>query len=445
MPDRQPPGTRRPLDSSHAAALRRHPDLSRALTVARRLREAGHEVYLCGGAVRDLLLGIEPADLDLATDATPERIEALFARTVPTGKQFGVVQVVEGGGPLEVATFRADGAYTDGRRPSAVRYGTLADDVARRDFTVNALMLDLDSLEVTDLVGGRADLDARLLRAVGDARVRFDEDALRLMRAVRFACARDLAIEPATRAALGACAAGLARISAERITHELERILASSAPGRGLRLLAETGLLAVALPEVAQLGPVAEVGEGSIEGRTPDPLEAAALALDRLPTGDAMLGLAAILRALTPDLAAAALDRLALPNVRRKRALDLARAARDLPALAVAPIAERKRVLREDWAPGLVELARAVALAGTGDLAPYLSLRLDRQRWIQERSLFPPKLLDGDALLALGVPRGPGMGALVRALEDAQLAGTVADTAGATAWVARALAGEGSA
>ncbi len=443
MPDRQPPGTRRPLDASHAAALRRHPDLPRALTVARRLREAGHEVYLCGGAVRDLLLGIEPADLDLATDATPERIEALFTRTVPTGKQFGVVQVVEGGGPLEVATFRADGAYTDGRRPSAVRYGTLADDVARRDFTVNALMLDLDTLDVTDLVGGRADLDARLLRAVGDARVRFDEDALRLMRAVRFACARDLAIEPATRAALGACAAGLARISAERITHELERILASSAPGRGLRLLAETGLLAVALPEVARLGLGA--GEAPIDGRAPAPLAAAALALDRLPTGDAMLGLAAILRALTPDLAAAALDRLALPNVRRKRALDLARASRDLPALAVAPIAERKRVLREDWAPGLVELARAVALAGTGDLAPYLSLRLDRQRWVQERSLFPPKLLDGDALLALGVPRGPGMGALVRGLEDAQLAGTVADAAGATEWVARALAGEGSA
>src|SRR5436305_2637617 len=177
-----------------------------ATELVRRLRAAGHDAYFAGGCVRDRLLGREPLDYDIATSAPPETVQALFPRTVPVGAQFGVVLVIADGMPVEVATFRSDAAYVDGRRPSAVHFGSARDDAQRRDFTINALFLDPLSGEVVDFVGGRRDLSAGVIRAIGDARSRIAEDRLRMLRAVRLAARLGFATERETHAAILASA-----------------------------------------------------------------------------------------------------------------------------------------------------------------------------------------------------------------------------------------------
>lgn len=218
-----------------------------------RLRAAGHDAYLAGGCVRDRLLGREPLDYDVATSAPPEAVQRLFRRTVPVGVQFGVVLVIERGMRFEVATFRSDEAYVDGRRPSAVHFGSLEDDAARRDFTVNALYEDPLSGEVHDLVGGIADLRAGVIRAIGDPHARIAEDRLRMLRAVRFAARLGFRIDPDTRAAVVAAAPTLPDIAAERIGDEIVKLLTEGNARRGFALLADTTLLDVVLPEVARM------------------------------------------------------------------------------------------------------------------------------------------------------------------------------------------------
>lgn len=220
--------------------------------VAEILREAGFQAYFAGGCVRDQLLGTPPKDYDIATDATPEQVAATFRRTVLVGAAFGVVKVLLGRREYEVATFRTEGEYTDGRRPDEVAYATdPEEDVRRRDFTVNALLMDPREDRIVDFVGGQADLQAEVIRAVGDPFERFAEDRLRMLRAVRFAARLGFAIEPATQAAIEREAEHLRAVSVERIKAEIEGILKSARPGLGARLLAETGLLAPALPYVA--------------------------------------------------------------------------------------------------------------------------------------------------------------------------------------------------
>lgn len=219
--------------------------------VAEILREAGFQAYFAGGCVRDQLLGTPPKDYDIATDATPEQVAATFRRTVLVGAAFGVVKVLLGRREYEVATFRTEGEYTDGRRPDEVAYATdPEEDVRRRDFTVNALLMDPREDRIVDFVGGQADLQAEVIRAVGDPFERFAEDRLRMLRAVRFAARLGFAIEPATQAAIEREAEHLRAVSVERIKAEIEGILKSARPGLGARLLAETGLLAPALPYV---------------------------------------------------------------------------------------------------------------------------------------------------------------------------------------------------
>lgn len=218
--------------------------------VARILRDSGYQAYFAGGCVRDRLLGLEPKDFDITTDARPEQVARLFRRTIMVGAAFGVVKVVLGKGrDYEVATFRADGEYADGRRPKDVVYATSAkDDVERRDFTINGLLMDPATDEIIDLVQGRPDLEAGLIRAVGEPSLRFSEDRLRMLRAVRFAARFGFEIEPATFAAIQAHAPHLSDVSVERISQELEGIFKSARPGEGFGLLVKTGLLAPAMP-----------------------------------------------------------------------------------------------------------------------------------------------------------------------------------------------------
>jgi poly(A) polymerase len=231
------------------------------------LHEAGHQAYLVGGCVRDLELGREPLDYDVATDAVPERVQQLFPNSLAVGAQFGVIVVVEDALQVEVATFRADVGYSDGRHPDRVVFArTAEEDVRRRDFTINALLLDPRTGEILDFVGGRDDLRAGIIRAIGQPSLRFREDKLRMVRAVRFAARFAYAIEPATFAAIGEFAPEIRQVSCERLRDELTKLLTEGAARRGFELLDETGLLPFVLPEIARMKGVAQPPQFHPEG-----------------------------------------------------------------------------------------------------------------------------------------------------------------------------------
>ncbi|HUF43660.1 MAG TPA: CCA tRNA nucleotidyltransferase, partial [Verrucomicrobiae bacterium] len=225
----------------------------KAISVVQRLRGEGYEAYLAGGCVRDMLLHRPPQDFDIATSARPEDLQRIFPHTVPVGAQFGVVLVLLQDEAFEVASFRYDGPYLDGRRPAEVRYGSLQEDIQRRDFTINGMMYDPVDDRVIDLVGGRRDLERRVIRAIGDPRLRFQEDRLRMIRAVRFAASLNFAIEAETFDAIRQSAPSIARIAWERIGDEVTRLLTEGGARRGFELLDESGLLAVLLPEISAL------------------------------------------------------------------------------------------------------------------------------------------------------------------------------------------------
>jgi tRNA nucleotidyltransferase/poly(A) polymerase len=227
--------------------------LDDAAAVVRRLRAAGHEAFLVGGCVRDIIRGVTPQDFDIVTAARPEQVQTLFVRTVPVGARFGVILVIEGGHPYEVATFRSETGYHDGRRPSHVAFVTAEEDVRRRDFTVNGLLMDPETGRIIDYVDGRRDIDQRLVRTIGDPMERFAEDHLRMLRAVRFTAVLGFTIDPETLAAIRRQAPAVRRISAERIREELNRIFTSGGAREGMELLAESGLLQEILPEVLAL------------------------------------------------------------------------------------------------------------------------------------------------------------------------------------------------
>jgi len=235
--------------------------------LCRTLRGAGHQAYLVGGCVRDLVLRREPTDYDVATDARPERVQELFPGSLSVGARFGVILVVEGEAQVEVATFRSDIGYSDGRHPDRVEYSrTPEEDVRRRDFTINGLMLDPESGAVLDFVGGREDIRAGLVRAIGEPAVRFREDKLRMARAVRFAARFGYAIEPATFAAIQAAAAQISQVSPERLREELTKLLTEGAARRGFELLEQTGLLPELLPEIARMQGVPQPPQYHPEG-----------------------------------------------------------------------------------------------------------------------------------------------------------------------------------
>ncbi|MGN6593605.1 MAG: CCA tRNA nucleotidyltransferase, partial [Terriglobales bacterium] len=238
-----------------------------ARAIGERLRGEGHQALFAGGAVRDRLLGREAEDFDVATSATPEVVMRLFPDHTAVGAQFGVVLVREQGAQVEVATFRTDASYKDGRHPTAVAYAsTPEEDVARRDFTINALLLDPATGAVLDFVGGRRDLAAGMLRAVGDPERRFREDRLRMLRAVRFAARLGFQIEPATWAAIQRQAAEIRHISAERVRDEILKMLSEGRARRAFELLDQSGLLQAVLPEVAAMKGVEQPPQFHPEG-----------------------------------------------------------------------------------------------------------------------------------------------------------------------------------
>jgi len=429
-----------------------------ARAVAARLREAGHIAYFNGGCVRDRLLGIAPKDHDIATDARPQRVQDLFPRTVPVGAQFGVIIVVSPEGfPFEVATFRADAEYKDGRHPSAVHFGDPREDALRRDFTINGLFEDPETGEVIDFVGGRADLERRVIRAIGEPRERFGEDRLRLLRAVRFAAQLDFEIDPGTLAAVTELAPEVRSVAAERVREEIAKLIRARGRVRGLELLRATGLLGVLLPEVAALEGVAQPPEYHPEGDCwvhqllvmkhlePEPpdetLAWGALLHDigKPPTfrvaerirfdGHADVG---------ARMADVVLRRLKASNELREAAVELVadhlRFA-DVPRMKESTL---KKFLRNPRIELHLALHRADCLASHGklDTHRFCIEQLARFREEGEREALRPKpLLTGNDLIAAGYAPGPRFKEILGALEDAQLEGKLKTREEALAWV----------
>jgi putative nucleotidyltransferase with HDIG domain len=420
-----------------------------AAEIVARLRAAGHQAYFVGGCVRDLLLGREPEDFDVATSATPDQVLPMFEKTFAVGAHFGVVLVCSpglGGQEVvtEVATFRSDGVYTDGRHPDAVRFSTSPqEDVKRRDFTINGMMLDPANDTVLDLVGGMQDLSAGLIRAIGDPGDRFTEDKLRMLRGVRFAARFAFALEPATAGAIRRLAPAVGQVSYERVRDELTRMLTEGRAKRAFELLDETGLLVQVLPEVVKMKGVAQPPQYHPEG---DVWVHTLLLLEGLPAGcPVTLAWAALLHdvgkpatfRITPDrirfdghvevgvrIAEEICRRLRFANHETEQILALiANHMRfaDAPRMKESTL---KRFFRLADFDQHLALHRLDCLASHGSLELYDFVR-QRFETLPQEQVRPQLLLSGKDLIEAGYRPGPQFAQMLAAAEDAQLEGAL--------------------
>jgi len=411
-----------------------------AKSIIERLRAEGHSAWLVGGCVRDLLLGRAPKDFDVATSARPEELLRLFPRSGQVGAHFGVVLVRDGDAQVEVATFRSDLDYTDGRRPAAVHFETSPEqDALRRDFTINALLLDPGTNEVLDYTGGRADLAAGVIRAIGDPAQRFREDHLRLLRAVRFAARLNFTIEPATFGAMQELAPAIRGISAERVRDEISRILIEGGARRGFELLDSSGLLQEILPEVAALKgveqPPAFHPEGDVwthtlimlEGLRNPPLELALGVLLHDIGKPATFRIADRIRfdghvEKGVEIARAMLKRLRYPGtvIEQVEALIANHMKfKDVPAMRESRL---KRFLRMPKFEEHLELHRLDCLSSHGSLENY-DFALRKLDEAPPEQLRPKPLINGRDLIAAGFTPGPKFSIALHEAEDAQLEG----------------------
>ena len=424
-------------------------------SIISRLRETGHEAYIAGGAVRDLILGRPVGDLDVATSAEPDAVENLFPVTIPMGKQFGVMIVVENGINYEVATFRAEGDYSDGRRPDRVEFVDAFTDVQRRDFTVNGLLLDPTSGKILDHCEGSKDLEAKVIRTIGKPANRFGEDKLRLIRAVRFAGQLGFQIEAETWKELKRQAGDIERVSQERIRDELLKLLTAKHADRGLRLLLGSGLLGVILPEVAAMVGVEQPPEFHPEGDVwthtclmfrlvSDPSETLALGMllhdvGKPPTYSVRDRIRFDRHAeVGADLAARVCQRLRVSNQQLQTVVELVR--QHLRFMHVQQMRESKlkRFLRQESFDEHLELHRVDCLASHRDLTAYEFCRQKLDE-LSEEEIKPPRLVTGHDLIALGLEPGPIFGKLLSAVEDKQLESEFKSREGALEWLRNEL------
>jgi poly(A) polymerase len=423
-----------------------------ARAIVHTLRDHGFTAYLAGGCVRDKLLGVEPKDFDVATSARATDVQRLFDRTMPVGAQFGVVLVMRNGHAIEVATFRSDGVYLDGRHPVSVRFSDAREDALRRDFTINGMFYDPVTEQVIDYVGGREDLAARVIRAIGDPHARFAEDRLRMLRAVRLAARLHFTITPETCAAIQELAPTIVDIAWERIGDEIVKILSEGGARRAFSLLSELGLLRAILPEIEAMRGVEQSPDFHPEG---DVFVHTLLLLDKLDQPSETLALGALLHDVAKplcqarkgervtfyghcekgaEMAIAICQRLKRSRTTWERVAYLVKNhLRLLHAQAMRP-ATLKRFLREDGIEELLELARIDALSSSGDLRPYEFCRRQLAE-LGPAQIAPPRLLTGHDLIQLGLSPGPRFKEILNAVEDAQLEGRLLTREDALAWV----------
>jgi poly(A) polymerase len=427
--------------------------------IIRMLRDHNHQAYLVGGCVRDLLLGREPADYDVTTDATPDQVMRLLPETYAVGAKFGVVLVPvrdEVGNAVEVATFRSDIGYSDGRHPDQVRFSKSAqEDVERRDFTINGLLFDPIKNEFLDFVGGREDLAAGIIRTIGPADLRFTEDKLRMLRAVRFAARFGYVIEPGTFAAIQKLAAGIDQISRERVRDELTKMLTEGHAREAFLLLDETGLLKEVLPQISAMKGVAQPAEFHPEG---DVFVHTLLLLENLPEPcPATLAWGALLHDVgKPPTFRIAPDRIRFDNhvdVGVKMAEDICRRLRfsnDDTEQILALVANHmrfshvsqmkdstfKRFVRMPDFEQHLELHRLDCQASHRNLASY-NLTRERIAATPPEAIRPAPLITGGDLIAAGYLPGPRFKEILSQVEDAQLEGSLHSRDSALEYVRR--------
>jgi poly(A) polymerase len=426
----------------------------KAIFIVRRLRQEGYDAFLAGGCVRDMLLQKPPQDYDIATNAKPEDIQRVFAETIPVGAQFGVILVLVDGEPFEVASFRHDGPYLDGRRPSHVRYGSLEEDIFRRDFTINGMVYDPIGDRVIDLVEGQKDLQRGVIRAIGNPRDRFDEDRLRMIRAVRFAASLGFEIEASTFDAIRRLAPTVTQISWERIGDELTRILTEGGVRRGFELLDESGLLKVLLPEIEAMKGTQQSPDFHPEG---DVFAHTMLLLAHLHAPSETLAYGCLLHDVAKPVCirqdaeritfyghtekGAEMAEQILKRLKRGRAVWervsylVHNHLRHTQALKMR-LSTLKRFLREEGIGELLELARIDALSSNGDLH-YYDYCKQRLAELEEEEIRPAPLVRGGDLIAMGIPPGPIFTDILRQVEDAQLGGELNNREEALQWIQR--------
>jgi poly(A) polymerase len=389
-----------------------------AVEVVRRLQEAGFRALWAGGCVRDFLMGRVPKDYDVATDARPESVREIFSRrrTLEIGASFGVIVVVgtKKSGNVEVATFRTEGPYADGRRPDHVAYSSPEEDAQRRDFTINGMFYDPLAEKVFDYVGGETDLAAGVIRAIGNPADRMSEDKLRLLRAVRFAASLEFELETGTAAAVRALAAEIRVVSAERITQELRKMLVDVHRRRAMELVKELALLGEIIPELI---PAIRTNDG-----TNAEWMHALRRLQLLNEPGFELAAAAVLLSL-PDResqAYAICKRLRMSNNELEAIGWMLQHLADVVGSKTKSLAELKRLLVHPSASDLLELARADTLAGDRDLSPIMHCEELLRRTPREQ-LDPPPLVSGADLIAMGLAPGKLFREILDAVRDAQL------------------------
>ena len=427
-----------------------------------RLRGEGHIAYFAGGCVRDIVRRVTPKDYDIVTSARPEVVQQVFPRTHAVGAHFGVIIVLENDFQFEVATFRSDDAYIDGRHPSAVHFSSPEEDAQRRDFTINGMFYDPVTDKVIDLVGGRADIDAKLVRAIGDPARRFAEDRLRMLRAVRFATALQYEIDKATWDALVANASSINQISAERIRDELVRIFLSPNRVRGWDLLDASGLMRAILPELEAMKGVLQPEQFHPEG---DVFVHTRLMLQLLPEEVSVPLVFAVLfhdvakpvtatvdptgrirfnehDRIGAQMTEAIMRRLRFSGAEIEATVEMVRqhmVFKDAPNMRVAKL---KRFMARQTFDDELELHRVDCESSHRMLDNYEFLLRKREEFANE-PIIPPPLVRGDDLIALGLKPGPKFGEILEAVETRQLEGTLRTSEEALDWVKREyLSGE---
>lgn len=420
-----------------------------AIEIVKTLQKHGYKAFFAGGCVRDMIMGKESEDYDIATSALPEDIMKLFERTIPVGVQFGVVIVVRDGHNFEVATFRTEGSYTDGRHPDYVAFSTPEADVKRRDFTINGLLYDPVKNEILDYVGGQEDISKGIIRTIGNPAERFTEDKLRMIRAARFACRFNFPIHEDTQRAIVQLAKNIHVVSAERIREELEKILTGTNPHIGIKLLDELCLLQEILPEVSSMKGVRQPENFHPEG---DVFVHTLLCLSKLapvpeegverPSWTLAMGILLhdIGKTITfeeldrirfnlhekvgADMTAKICDRLKTSNAEKDRIVWLVLKHLYFKDAQKMRLSKLKRLLAEEGYPELAELCRIDALASSGDLSDYHYCQ-EMFSKLSHEEVKPKPLITGHDLIDMGLKPGPVFKDILTKIEDEQLEGNV--------------------
>ena len=433
---------------------------AQATEIVQKLQQSGFAAFWVGGCVRDFLLGREPQDFDIATDAKPEQVEKLFGKTIPVGKKFGVIIVVENGIQFQVATFRAEADYQDGRRPEKIEDANAEADAARRDFTVNGLFYDPLTQKTHDWVGGENDLRAKIIRTIGKPEERFGEDHLRMLRAVRFAAQLNFEIEPGTFAAIKLLTQKIQAISAERIRDELLKLFRPPHAARGLVLLRDSGLLPFVLPELVATIDCEQSPDFHPEGSVFNHI---CLMLEKLPSdANELLPWAVLLHDIAKpvtaekalatgkihfyghekvgaDMAETILQRLKFPNQQTEEIVAAVRHHMQFKDVKLMRKATLRRLLMRETFPLELELHRLDCLGSSGDLE-HFNFLVEQAEELKHQPQIRPPLLTGNDLMALGVKSGKALGALLAEIRELQLADELQTPDAAKMWVRKKLA-----